>query len=217
MKQAIRVMLVEDNPEYREVINLALEDELDIDLISQFGTTEVALRNIQDPKTPQQPDLILLDLQLPGMSGIEALPYFKTVAPDTKILILTQSDNESHVLSAISNGADGYLLKSADLDEITNSIRTVMDGGASLDPNVAKFILNTLQTKLPQTKIEATLTVREIDVLELIADGMVKKEIAEKLSIGYTTVDSHVGNIYKKLDVKNAPAAISKAFREGIL
>ena len=210
-------MLVEDNPEYREVINLALEDELDIDLISQFGTTEVALRNIQDPKTPQQPDLILLDLQLPGMSGIEALPYFKTVAPDTKILILTQSDNESHVLSAISNGADGYLLKSADLDEITNRIRTVMDGGASLDPNVAKFILNTLQTKLPQTKIEATLTVREIDVLELIADGMVKKEIAEKLSIGYTTVDSHVGNIYKKLDVKNAPAAISKAFREGIL
>jgi DNA-binding NarL/FixJ family response regulator len=217
MKQAIRVMLVEDNPEYREVINLALEDELDIDLISQFGTTEVALRNIQDPKPPQQPDLILLDLQLPGMSGIEALPYFKTVAPDTKILILTQSDNESHILSAISNGADGYLLKSADLDEITNSIRTVMDGGASLDPNVAKFILNTLQRKLPQTKIEATLTMRELEVLELIADGMVKKEIAEQLSIGYTTVDSHVGNIYKKLDVKNAPAAISKAFREGIL
>lgn len=217
MKQAIRVMLVEDNPEYREVIHLALEDELDIDLVSQFGTTEVALRNIQDPKTPQQPDLILLDLQLPGMSGIEALPYFKTVAPETQIIILTQSDNEAHVLSAISNGADGYLLKSADLDEITNSIRTVMDGGASLDPNVAKFILNTLQRKLPQTKIEATLTMRELEVLELIADGMVKKEIAEKLSISYTTVDSHVGNIYKKLDVKNAPAAISKAFREGIL
>lgn len=210
-------MLVEDNPEYREVIHLALEDEPNIELISQFGTAEVALRNLQDPKNNQLPDLILLDLQLPGMSGLDAIPYIKSVAAGTKILILTQSDSEANVLRAITEGADGYLLKSAGLDEITGSIRNVMTGGASLDPSVAKFILNTLQRRLPQSEIEAALTTRELEILELIADGFVKKEIGEQLNISYTTVDSHVSNIYKKLDVKNAPAAISKAFRQGIL
>lgn len=217
MQDTIKVTVIEDNSEYREVIKLALEYENDLQLISQFGTAEVALRTLQNAKPEELPELILLDLHLPSMNGIESIPFIKQISPEIKIIILTQSDSEADVLNAISEGADGYLLKSAALDQITQSIRKVMKGGATLDPSVAKFILNTLKHKLPKSEVEATLTSRELEVLELIASGLVKKEIAAKLNIGYTTVDSHVGNIYKKLDVRNAPEAISKAFKQGIL
>ncbi|WP_018970831.1 response regulator [Rubritalea marina] len=217
MQDTIKVSVIEDNPHYREVISLALEDEKDIHLISEFGTAEVALRELQAPKNQVTPDLILLDLQLPSMSGLESIPFIKRIDANVKIIILTQSDSEANILRAISEGADGYLLKSASLEEITTSIREVMADGSSLDPSVAKFILQTLKQQLPQTLVESTLTNREIEILEHLADGLVKKEIATALRIGYSTVDSHVSNIYKKLNVKNAPAAVSKAFRQGIL
>lgn len=216
MSSKIRVMLVEDNPEYREVIDLALEDETDIDLISQFGTSEIALRSLQDMSTRKVPDLVLLDLRLPGMDGLDSLPYFKTALPDAKIMILTQSDDEADVLRAISRGASGYLLKSSTLDQITEGIRSTMAGGASLDAGVARFILETLQTKLPKEEMEQILTPRELDILKLLGEGLVKKEIAEQLNISYTTVDTHVTHIYEKLEVRNAPSAINKAHRLGI-
>lgn len=112
MKPIIRVMMVEDHPEYREGIALALETEDDVELISKFGTAERALRHLQVRHQPQKPDVILLDLNLPGISGLEALPYFRTCLPDAKVIILTQSDCETDVLAAISAGAAGYLLKS---------------------------------------------------------------------------------------------------------
>ncbi|MDF7826812.1 response regulator transcription factor [Pontiellaceae bacterium B12227] len=216
MKQKIAVMLVEDNPEYREVINLALEDEADIDLISQFGTSEIALRSLQDMSTRRVPDMVLLDLRLPGMDGLDSLPYFKSALPDAKIMILTQSDDESDVLRAISRGASGYLLKSSKLDQITDGIRSVMAGGASLDSGVARFILDTLQNNMPKDEVENMLTPRELEILTLLGEGLVKKEIAVKLGISYTTVDTHVAHIYEKLEVRNAPSAINKAHRIGL-
>lgn len=216
MKKRIRVMLVEDNPEYREVISLALEDEADIELTSQFGTSEIALRSLQDRSTRKVPDLVLLDLRLPGMDGLDALPYFRTSLPDAKIIILTQSDEEADVLRAISRGASGYLLKSSTLNQITEGIRDVMDGGASLDTCVARFILDTLQTKLPKGEVENILTPRELEILSLLGEGLVKKEIAGQLDISYTTVDTHVAHIYEKLEVRNAPSAINKAHRLGL-
>ena len=216
MKGKIRVMLIEDNPEYREVIKLALEDENDIELINQFGTSEIALRSLQDMSTRRDPDLVLLDLRLPGMDGLESLAFFKSAVPDAKIIILTQSDDEADILRAISRGASGYLLKSSTLEQITEGIRSVMDGGASLDAGVARFILDTLQSRLPRTEINNILTDRELEILTLLGEGLVKKEIADQLQISYTTVDTHVGHIYKKLDVTNAPSAISKAYRLGL-
>jgi DNA-binding NarL/FixJ family response regulator len=216
MKRKIRVMLVEDNPEYREVIKLALEDENDIELINQFGTAEIALRSLQDMSTRRDPDLVLLDLRLPGMDGLESLAFFKSAVPDAKIIILTQSDDEADILRAISRGASGYLLKSSTLEQITEGIRSVIAGGASLDAGVARFILDTLQSRLPRTEISNILTERELEILTLLGEGLVKKEIADQLQISYTTVDTHVGHIYKKLDVTNAPSAISKAYRLGL-
>ncbi|MDG2166984.1 MAG: response regulator transcription factor [Opitutales bacterium] len=215
MSESISVMLVEDNAEYRAVVNLALDDERGIELISEFGTPEIALRTLLD-NSKNHPDVILLDLRLPGMSGLEALPYFKEYSPASKVIILTQSDNESDVLQAITLGASGYLLKSATISEILQGIRTVIEGGASLDASVAKFILENLQNRLPKEKVKVELSQREMEILDLLSQGLVKKQIAEQLEIGYSTVDTHVGHIYEKLQVKNAPAAVGKAFRMGI-
>jgi len=212
----IRVMLVEDHPEYRETLELALGKEPALELTGQFGTAERALRSLENMDTSQVPDIILLDLNLPGLDGLEALPLFSRSLPSAKIIILTQSDREADVLKAITLGAAGYLLKSATLKQITNGIQSVHNGGASLDAKVAQFILKTLKTKLPRTQIVQVLTEREMDVLTLLAEGLVKKEIADRLCISTTTVVTHVSHIYEKLNVTNAPSAVNKAHRMGI-
>jgi len=212
MTQPIQVSLVEDNPEYRDVVKLALESAPDIDLVSQFGTAEIALRTFaQDDAI--KPELILLDVRLPGIDGLDAIPGFGECLPEAKVIVLTQSDQEKDVLKAISAGAAGYLLKSSTLEELTEGIRIVAAGGATLDSGVARFILETLQTSLPAGQQERVLSAREMEVLTLLAQGLVKKEIAKQLEIGYSTVDTHVGRIYAKLNVSNAPSAVNKAHR----
>ncbi|KRP34347.1 MAG: LuxR family transcriptional regulator [Opitutaceae bacterium BACL24 MAG-120322-bin51] len=217
MIKNIRIMLVEDNRNYRSVIEHALEVEPEIELISQFGTAEIALRSIEDREDQQVPDLILLDLRLPGMDGLEAISWFQKALPDTKIIILTQSDAEADVLRAIKLGASGYLLKSLRADQLIYGIRSVMAGGASLDPGIARLILNSLKTKIPKNAAESLLSARELEILTLLAEGLAKKEICTQLKISYSTVDTHVAHIYEKLEASNAPSAISKAYRKGIL
>ena len=215
MNQSITVMLVEDNREYREVIQLALKRDQNIELISEFGTAEIALRSLGG-SSARLPDIILLDLRLPGMSGLDALENFNEAAPDSKVIILTQSDNEADVLRAISLGAAGYLLKSSTASQIKEGIRVVMGGGASLDPGVAKFLMASLQSNFPKSEIEQVLTDREMEILTLLGEGLVKKQIAEQLGISYPTVDTHVSHIYAKLNVHNAPSAINVAHRLGL-
>ncbi len=216
MNDKIHVMLVEDHPEYREAIELALGKEPAMALASQFGTAERALRHLKDSKSDETPDVILLDLNLPGINGLDAIPLFNSAVSTAKIIILTQSNQAADVLKAITRGASGYLLKSATLKQITEGIRNVNNGGASLDANVAQFILKTLKTKLPRGHKEQLLTEREMEVLTLLAEGYVKKEIADQLGISTTTVITHVAHIYEKLNVTNAPSAINKAYRMGI-
>ena len=216
MNAPVKVMLVEDNPEFRKVLRLALSREAAIELSSEFGTAEIALRSLRDGSVPGCPDVILLDLRLPGMGGLDALPHFTSTAPDAKVIVLTQSDCEADVLRAIALGAAGYLLKSSTITQIKDGIRTVIDGGASLDPGVAKYLFKTLQARLPTATAEGLLSDRELEILVLLGEGLVKKEIADRLGITYPTVDSHVQHIYEKLQVHNAPAAINIAHRLGI-
>ena len=208
-------MLVEDNKDYREVVNLAIEEEKDIEIMDQYGTSEIALRSLQSMSAPR-PEIVLLDLRLPGMSGLDSIRYFREYAPNTKIIILTQSDQEADVLRAILLGASGYLLKSARVKEIVDGIRLVHNGGATLDSSVAKFLLQNLQSRLPKESLNMGLSDRELEILKLLSEGLVKKEIAEKLEIGYSTVDTHVSHIYEKLHVNNAPSAVGKAYRLGL-
>jgi DNA-binding NarL/FixJ family response regulator len=216
MKDTIRIMLVEDHAGYRETIAIALEQHDHMELYNEFGTAEIALRVLQDTASPKQPDIILLDLNLPGMSGLEALPWIKQYAPESEVIILTQSDNAADVTRAITEGAAGYLLKSATFKEITEGIQTVMEGGATLDSEVARFIINSLRGRPKLTQPDKALSEREMEILELIGQGMAKKEIASHLKISITTVAYHVQHVYEKLEVPNAPAAVDRAHRLGL-
>jgi two-component system nitrate/nitrite response regulator NarL len=217
MQKQIKVMLVEDNPAYRRSIAYALNGREGIQLTHEFGTAEIALQSLRALKKDDVPDLILLDLCLPGMSGLEALPSFGQSLPNTKIIILTQSDKEADIMEAISHGAAGYLLKKCTVNEVRNGIQSVMRGGASLDEKVAKLILEKMQNAPPKKHIaEQGLSEREMEILILLADGLVKKEIGDRLSISPHTVNNHIRHIYEKLNVANAPAAINKAHKTGL-
>lgn len=209
-------MLVEDNEEYRKVIKFAINREEDLEMFSQFGTAEMAISSLDKIRSKLFPEVILLDLRLPGMNGLESIPYFKDRLPEVKIVILSQSDAEADVVRAISLGASGYLLKSSTVPEVTKAIREVMQGGATLDPTVASYIVKSLRERPMPLSSKKLLSDRESQVLELLADGLQKREIAEQLHISYPTVDAHVRHIYEKLNVKNAPSAVRTAYRMGI-
>lgn len=219
MKNQIRIMLIEDNREYRNVVEFSLKDDPAIELVALYSTAEVALRNLQNPAPGAAPDLILLDLNLPGMSGLDTIPWIKKYSPETEIIILTQSNKQADVPSAISLGASGYLLKSSTVEQVKQGIHTVVNGGSSLDSAVARFIVNTLQGKLPRKIEKPNLSEQETNILTLLADGLQKKEISEKLIISNNnnTVDTHVRHIYEKLNVTNAPSTVAKAFKSEIL
>lgn len=209
-------MLIEDHPEYREVIKYALASEPGMELINMFGAAEVALRNFQDTSTRKQIDLILLDINLPGMSGIEALPWFKKYSPATRTIMLTQSNMEADVVKAIQAGAAGYILKSSSIENLVIGIKSAMSGGASLDASVATYIIKALQRKKSDPQITIELTKRESEILVMLGEGLQKKEISEKLDIGVHTVAEYVKRIYIKLEVKNAPAAVNRAYKLGL-
>jgi DNA-binding NarL/FixJ family response regulator len=213
---SIHIMLVEDSPEYREVIAFGLSDEPDIQIGSQFSTADAALRSLKEQPADLMPDLILLDLNLPGISGLEAIPAFKACAPKTEIIILTESEREADILTAISAGAVGYLLKESPLEKITEGIRIVIAGGASLDPVMARYLLTNQHKLNLHPNAENQLSPRESEILSLLANGHLQKQIADELNISPKTVDFHIGHIYKKLNVQNAPAAIHKAHKLGI-
>lgn len=234
MSDPVKVIIVEDNPEYRNVLKMAFEFDSGIELVGIYGSAEHALRALE-PKSQKasQPDILLLDLNLPEMSGLDAMKWFKDYVPHAPIIALTQSDAESDVLTAIQNGATGYLLKSSTIPQIKNAIHTVASGGAQLDRKVARYILDQVNARptadarsavdtakrksQSASDTENSLSKRELEVLELLAEGLVKKEIADKLSISYFTVSAHIRHIYDKLDVLNAPAAVSVSYQSGIL
>ena len=216
MTRKIKIMLVEDNPEYRQVIQFSMGTDPDIELINDFGTAEVALRSLQNMAIRKVPDVILLDLNLPGISGLDALPEFFRQIPDTKIIVLTQSESERDILTAIEQGAAGYLLKSASVQEIKAGIKTVMEDGASLDSKMAKYLLKSLKKSPKKQPSKSMLSERELGILTLISEGLARKEIGVKLGISHKTVANHIAHIFEKLNVPNAPAAINQAHRLGL-
>lgn len=215
MDQKTNLILIEDNKSFRRVLKMAMQDDDQLHILSEFGTAEIALREVISMTT--QPDLILLDLSLPGISGLEAIPYLIKLCPKSKIIILSQSNAEADILRAIVQGAAGYLLKTSDIVEIIENIKKVAQGGAILDHTVAKHLMDLIKKKSSLEKAVMPLSERELSILTLLAEGYQKKEIAEKLNISYSTVDTHVSKIYDKLNVNNAPAAVGIAYRLGIL
>lgn len=218
MSDAINFMVVEDHKGYRTMLIRALKTTTSIGRVEEFSTAEVALRKLEKMHPSEMPDLLLLDLNLPGMSGLESIQWFKKYSGNLKIVILTQSSNEEDIIQAISLGASGYLLKSSTVDQIAEAIHSVVGGGAYLDPMVAKYILKQVSQKpTKKNHLKKPLSERETEILHLLAQGKVRKEISQELNITVNTVAYHVDHIYQKLNVLNAPAAVNVAYQEGIL
>jgi len=213
IRPEICVWLIEDNHSYRNTMARVVNGMEGINCAHQFSNAEDALDAL---KAGDVPDLIMLDVQLPGQSGIEAIGAIKSISPSTRIVMLTVFDDHEKVFKAVCAGASGYLLKPSNSSQIITSIREAMSGGAPLTPQVARSVLDMLSGRATPTQ-NYGLTSREQAVLKLMAEGLIMKEIARQLEVSYHTVDSHLRNIYAKLHVHTSTAAVAKAVKEKLL
>lgn len=208
-----QICLIEDHQDYRRVLQLAIQQSGHLACDLAFSSIEACM----DQSSPATPvDVILLDLGLPGIHGVTGIPGLLKRFPKAKILVITVYDNKPVVLEALAAGASGYLLKADRLDTILRGIDEVLAGGAPLNSHIARMILTTFNAVTPATP-ETDLTDRERETLSLLVKGFIKKEIAEQLGVSYHTVDTHVRNIYGKLQVHNLSGAVAKAMRLGLI
>ncbi len=210
--QEIRVIIVEDNAPYAKMLSHVLDLNPNFTCSGIFKNAEDFLESIN--KLNDAVDVILLDLQLPGKDGLSLIPITQQKLSSAKILILTQNDNYLKTLEAIRLGVFGYILKGSTRDFIEQAIVDVHEGGCVLDSQLCKCVLDVMGSKVTA---ENLLSKREHQILELLAIGYSKKEVAEHLSISYRTVAQGTERIYKKLQVPNIAAAVAKAIRKGIL
>lgn len=214
MPDLIQVLIIEDSSTYREALEEVIHQHKEMELLGSFGMAERGIRFIM--KNGVKPDIILLDLQLPGISGLEAIPLLRKEAPEARVIILTQSEKEEDLLSAMAQEVSSYLLKSTSSNQVLNAILTTHAGNSLFDQSSTQILAGKIR-EVTINHQDATLSAREHQVLERLAKGLSKKEIAMELGISTTTVVSHTISIYQKLDATNAPSAIAKAYSRGIL
>jgi DNA-binding NarL/FixJ family response regulator len=209
-RDAVTVWLIEDNHTFRNTVARVLSHVEGIQCSQHFSNAEDALDALMGGAVPE---VILLDVELPGQNGIEAIRKIRSISPATRIVMLTVFDDHDKVFKAVCAGASGYLLKTSPVEEIVSSIHEALGGGAPMTPRVAKSVLD-MFAALAQPKHDYGLTEREVKILELMTQGLLKKEIADQLSVSYHTVDTHLRNIYTKLHVHSRTGAVAKALKE---
>ncbi len=206
----IRLLVVDDHPVVREGLVALLQDEPDFEVVDAAGSAEVALRLVEQ----LHPDVVLLDLELPGIDGVTAIPQVTTLAPETRVVVFSAYDSSERVLGAIKAGAKGYLLKGATGDELVQAIRTVHAGGTALQPRIAEILVTAVRG--PHQSGPA-LSRREQEVLQLLAQGLANKQIARALAISERTVKFHVTSIFNKLGADNRAQAVALAAQRHLL
>jgi DNA-binding NarL/FixJ family response regulator len=206
----IRVIVVDDHPIVRQGLVGVLSDEEDLEVVGEAGSGREAIGLV----ARLRPDVVLLDLEMDDIDGVEAIPQLQAAHPTVQVLVFTAYDTDDRVLGAIRAGARGYLLKGASADEIARGIRTVAAGGSYLEPRVASKLLAEVNT--PHRPATA-LSEREREVLRLVADGLPTKQIAASLSISERTVKFHVNSIFHKLGAENRAQAVALAAQRGLL
>ena len=203
-KNNIRVAVVEDNPSLREHIGAMLPASCTC--VGLCPNAEEALATL--PKL--KPDIVLMDIQLPGMSGIECVRKLATELTKTQILMITVYDDSDSVFESLAAGASGYLLKPLETAALADAIQEVLNGGAPMSMSIARRVIQTFRKPAPSPDDGKALAARELEILEMLAKGFLKKEIADKLGISYWTIQTHVGRIYKKLHVHSRSQAVAK-------
>jgi DNA-binding NarL/FixJ family response regulator len=218
----IRVAIADDDASYRAAIAELLSLEPPFEVVGLFASAHELLDRVTPVGTSPW-DLVLMDIEMPGIDGIEATETLKTRFPELQVVMLTSFEEPDRIVRAIQAGAEGYLVKRADAREVLEEIRAVVAGGSPLTPSVARSVLARIRDGVsgragsPQAPQASSLSEREAEVLRALVAGLGYKEIAFDLHISVDTVRTHIRNIYRKLSVHSAPAAVARAIHERIV
>lgn len=209
----IKIAIVEDNERWRSSLELLLKESPELKCIGSYPSGEMAVAKL--PRL--RPQVVLMDINLPKMSGIECVRQLKLLLPEVQIIMLTVYDDSDRIFQALQMGANGYLLKRASADEILNAISEVQQGGAPMSTFIARKVVQSFRLESPAAKPESVLTKRESDVLQYITLGYSDKEVAEALGLTPATVRSYLKDIYSKLHVHSRTQAIIKAAKQELV
>jgi DNA-binding NarL/FixJ family response regulator len=211
--EEISCWVVEDDELFRNTIANLLNQAQGMRCDHAFSSCEEVLKLLEKEYAPE---VVLMDIGLPGIDGIEGVKRIKAISPATDILMLTIHEEDEKVFRAICSGANGYLLKSSTSEEIIHAIKEVLGGGAPMNAQIARKVLG-MFSALAAPKGDYGLTEREKEILQLMTDGLTKKVIADKLFVSYFTIDTHLKNIYAKLHVHSGRGAVAKVLKEHLL
>ena len=204
-----RISIVEDNDKLRGTLAKVISRAEGFTCVSDYGSAEDALADL--PKI--KPDVVLMDINLPGMNGVECVRKLKIILPATQVMMLTVYEDTDNIFNALTAGASGYMLKRTPAKELLEAIREVQRGGSPMTTHIARKVVLSFQKSAAAAKTAddlSELSDREQQVLDLLAQGLIYKEIAEKLSISYETVHTYIRRIYEKLQVRTRTEAVAK-------
>ncbi|OYW28156.1 MAG: LuxR family transcriptional regulator [Chthoniobacter sp. 12-60-6] len=207
------VWIIEDNEAFRTAALRVIGRMEEVRAVRGFKSCEAALRAFEAASPEDLPGVVLLDIGLPGMSGLDGIPLLKQRAPTAQVLVLTVFDDAEKVFRAICAGADGYLLKGSNFDGIREALLEARAGGAPMNGRIARLVLRQFAQQTAQQP-DYALTAREREILDLIVQGLMKKEIAGRLALSFHTVDWHLRHIYEKLQVTSRSSAVAKVMRD---
>jgi DNA-binding NarL/FixJ family response regulator len=206
---AISISIVEDNEQLRGTLCRLINKAEGFRCISQYGTAEAALEGLPKDK----PEVVLMDINLPGINGVECVRRLKQVAPEIAAVMLTAYEDTENIFNALAAGATGYLLKRAPRAELLDAIREVHRGGSPMTTHIARKVVQSFQRAPASQETGEVLSGREQEVLDFLSQGFLYKEIAEKMGISYETVHTYIRRIYEKLQVRTRTEAVAKFLR----
>ena len=209
----IRLLIVDDHPIMRDGLRGVFSDDAGFEVVGEAGDGTEAVRLAQRVGV----DVILMDLRMPTMGGVEAITRLRDLRHPARVLILTTYDTDRDVLPAIEAGATGYLLKDAPRDELIRAVRAAYAGQPVLAPSVAGTLMDLASARKPSARSPDALSPREIEVLRLVADGATNQVAARQLLVSETTIKTHLLHIYTKLGVRDRAAAVAAAYKRGLL
>ena len=206
---AITVSIVEDNDQLRGTLARVINRAEGFRCLSQYPDAEAAVEAL--PR--DRPDVVLMDINLPGMNGVECVRRLKELAPDSLVIMLTVYEDTENIFNALAAGASGYLLKRTPRAEVLDAIREVHRGGSPMTTHIARKVVQSFQQTGASSQSTESLSPREQEVLDCLSKGFLYKEIADKLGIGYETVHTYIRRIYEKLQVRTRTEAVAKFLR----
>ena len=215
MNGPTRVFLIDDHHVLRQAIARMLDQETDITVVGQAGDAQSGIR-VMETLLPY-PEIVVIDLKMPGQSGMSAIAEIMAAHPETRIIVFTMYDNPGYVWSTMNAGARGYLLKSASGTDLLRAVRSIANGGAYLQAEITMPLLKRLVQDARTADDRGALSVREMHILEALADGLSNKAIAKTLSITEETVKSHLKKIYEKLGAADRAHAVAIALRQQLI